>query len=267
MTHWCVQAAHLLPTQRNSFLGSEGEQADDLSTGSTPTGNVDGGLAFLVSCGEGLVIQANRLHAHNDKSRCVCLSFRCEPMMWQSSMLISLLVLSPEQVYVTIWVVIHDSIHSGPITLREPLVVLIGRHKDMLVKISQIRTGIEGEGVAGQGRRIGLVYMVCWGGVWNNITCFGSLAQVEGISRNHILSWFLLTSRGQQTYSAVVLLFVACLPRRLRRAFELQTCWEVVYIQTHPTPLQTGAIGPSSVAPATKCSGLGKRLPRCWSMR
>jgi len=59
-------------------------------------------------------------------------------MMWQSSMLVSLLVLSPEQIYVTIWVS-HDSMHSGPITLPEPLVVLIGRHKDMLVKISQTK--------------------------------------------------------------------------------------------------------------------------------
>jgi len=48
-------------------------------------------------------------------------------------MLISLLVLSPKQIYVTTWVK-HDSMHSGPITLLEPLVVLIGRHKDMLVK-------------------------------------------------------------------------------------------------------------------------------------
>ena len=57
-------------------------------------------------------------------------------MMWQSSMLISLLVLSLEQIYVPIWVK-HDISYSGPITLLEPLVVLIGRHKDMLVKISQ----------------------------------------------------------------------------------------------------------------------------------
>jgi len=48
--------------------------------------------------------------------------------------------------------------HSGPITLLEPLVVLIGRHKDMLVKISQTRMG-EGELLgARQGRRIGLVW-------------------------------------------------------------------------------------------------------------
>jgi len=50
----CVQAGHLLTTQRKNFLGSEGEQADDLSTGSTPTGNVEGSFAFIVSCGEGL---------------------------------------------------------------------------------------------------------------------------------------------------------------------------------------------------------------------
>ena len=64
---------------------------------------------------------------------CVCLSFRCHPMMWQSSMLISLLVLSREQIFVAIWVK-HDISYRGPITLLEPLVVLIGRHKDMLVK-------------------------------------------------------------------------------------------------------------------------------------
>jgi len=98
ISHWCVQAVHLLSTQRTNFLGSEGEQADDLSTGSTPTGNVEGSFAFLVSCGEGLFIQPNRLHAHMGKSMCVCLSFRCHPMMWQSSMLIFLLELSPEQI-------------------------------------------------------------------------------------------------------------------------------------------------------------------------
>ena len=61
-------------------------------------------------------------------------------MMWQSSMLISLIVLSLEQIIVPIWVN-HDSIHSGPITLLEPLVVLIGRHKDMLVNRSQNKKG------------------------------------------------------------------------------------------------------------------------------
>jgi len=49
-------------------------------------------------------------------------------------MLISLLVLSPNQIYVPIWVT-HDILYRGPITLLEPLVVLIGRHKDMLEKI------------------------------------------------------------------------------------------------------------------------------------
>jgi len=49
-------------------------------------------------------------------------------MMWQSSMLISLLVLSPEQIIVPISV-IHGSLYRGPITLLEQLVVLIGRHK------------------------------------------------------------------------------------------------------------------------------------------
>ena len=56
----------------------------------------------------------------------------CHPMMWQSSMLISLLVLSPEQIIVSIWVS-HDISCHRPITLLEPLVVLIRRHKDMLV--------------------------------------------------------------------------------------------------------------------------------------
>ena len=126
MSHWCVQAVHLLPTQRTSFLGSEGEQAGDLSTGSTPTGNVDGSFAFIVSCDEGLYIQPNRLHAHIGKSMCVCLSFRCHPMMWQSSMLISLLVLSHEQIIVR-WVK-HDILYRWPITLLEPLVVFIGCH-------------------------------------------------------------------------------------------------------------------------------------------
>jgi len=48
-------------------------------------------------------------------------------------MLISLLVLSHEQIYVPIWGK-HGSFYRGPITLLEQLVVLIGRHKDMLVK-------------------------------------------------------------------------------------------------------------------------------------
>ena len=52
--------------------------------------------------------------------------------MWQSSMLISLLVLSPEQIYIPIWVK-HGSMHSGPITTLEPLVMLIGWHKENLV--------------------------------------------------------------------------------------------------------------------------------------
>jgi len=108
-------------------------------------GNVEGSFAFLVSCDEGLEIEANRVHAHPGKSMCVCLSFRYEPMMWQSSMLISLLVLSPKQIYVPT-LVNHDSLHRGPMTLLEPLVVLIGRHKDMLVKSSDLkREGGEGE--------------------------------------------------------------------------------------------------------------------------
>jgi len=72
--------------------------------------------------------------------------------MWQSSMLISLLVLSHEQIYVPFWVS-HDIVYSGPITLLEPLVVLIGRHK------GYARENISnewGELVMGQGRRIGI---------------------------------------------------------------------------------------------------------------
>ena len=127
ISHWCVQEEHLILIQRTSFLESEGEQADDLSTGSTPKGNVDGSFAFIVSCGEGLFIPANRIHAHLGKSMCVCLSFRCHPMMWQSSMLISLKVLSHKQIIVPLWIT-HGSLYSGPITLLEPFVVLIGCH-------------------------------------------------------------------------------------------------------------------------------------------
>jgi len=65
-------------------------------------------------------------------------------------MLISLLVLSHEQIYVHIWVM-HDSIHSGPITLLEPLVVVIGRHKE---KRSQTRRGRGWEENCLPGRRI-----------------------------------------------------------------------------------------------------------------
>ena len=60
--------------------------------------------------------------------------------MWQSSMLISLLVLSQEQILVP-FMGTNGFLYRGPITLLEQLVVLIGRHKDMLVKISQTRTG------------------------------------------------------------------------------------------------------------------------------
>jgi hypothetical protein len=49
-------------------------------------------------------------------------------MMWQSSMLISLLVLSPKQIIVPIWVTQGFS-YRGPSTLLEPFVVLIARHK------------------------------------------------------------------------------------------------------------------------------------------
>jgi len=51
-------------------------------------------------------------------------------------MLISLLVLSHKQIYVPTCLN-HGSLYRGPITLLEPLVVLIGRHKDMLEKISK----------------------------------------------------------------------------------------------------------------------------------
>jgi len=82
---WCVQAGHLhtqrthertneRTNERTSFLGSEGEQADDLSTGSTPTGNVlQGVFAFLVSRGEGPVDCSKSIaRPHNGKSMCVC---------------------------------------------------------------------------------------------------------------------------------------------------------------------------------------------------
>jgi len=52
-------------------------------------------------------------------------------MMWQLSMLISLLVLSHEQIYVRTCVN-HNSIYREPITLLEPLVVLIGNHIDVV---------------------------------------------------------------------------------------------------------------------------------------
>ena len=47
--------------------------------------------------------------------------------MWQSSMLISLLVASLEQIIVAIWVK-HDILQGGPITRLEPLMVLIMWH-------------------------------------------------------------------------------------------------------------------------------------------
>jgi hypothetical protein len=79
-------------------------------------------------------------------------------------MLISLLVLSPEQIKVPIWV-IHGSLYRGPITLLEPLVVLIGRHGYARENISN--EGGEGEVSWGKaGKRIGLVW--CWGGVWGS---------------------------------------------------------------------------------------------------
>ena len=137
ITHWCVQAGHPLPTQRKSFLGSEGEQADDLSTGSTPTGNVEGSFAFIVSCGEGLVIQFNRIHAHKGKSMCVCLSFRCEPMMWQSSMIIKL----PETIsFIINCKITQIFIHSHEIAFLKPFMKAIFINNENWVG-SQVLTG------------------------------------------------------------------------------------------------------------------------------
>jgi len=48
-------------------------------------------------------------------------------MMWQSSMLISLPVLSLKQIIISI-LVKHGMFYLGPFTLLEPLVVLIGCH-------------------------------------------------------------------------------------------------------------------------------------------
>ena len=44
--------------------------------------------------------------------------------MWQSSMLIFLIVLAHKQIYVP-FLVKHDSMHSGPVAPLEPLVMLI----------------------------------------------------------------------------------------------------------------------------------------------
>jgi len=99
ITHWCVHAGHV-PTQRISFLGSVGEQADDLSTGSTPTGNVEGGFAFLISCGEGIFIEHYQHNTHIGKNMCVCLSFRCQTVCWEISMLIDRSAVSHEQAFV-----------------------------------------------------------------------------------------------------------------------------------------------------------------------
>jgi len=52
-------------------------------------------------------------------------------------MLISLLVLSLKQIIVAI-MGIHGIFYRWPITLLEPLVVLIGRHKTVLVKRSDL---------------------------------------------------------------------------------------------------------------------------------
>jgi hypothetical protein len=59
-------------------------------------------------------------------------------------MLISLLVLSPEQIFVPFWVK-YGSFYRGPITLLEPLVVLIGSHKDKREK-TQTRSKRNGRG-------------------------------------------------------------------------------------------------------------------------
>ena len=47
--------------------------------------------------------------------------------MWQSSMLIFLIVLAHKQIYVP-FLVKHDSMHSGPVAPLEPLVMLISRY-------------------------------------------------------------------------------------------------------------------------------------------
>jgi len=50
----------------------------------------------------------------------------------------------------------HGSFYRGPITPLEPLVVLVGRHKDMLVKRSTNENGGRKRGgLLGQGRRMG----------------------------------------------------------------------------------------------------------------
>ena len=68
ISHWYVHTKHPLTTQRTSFLGSEGEQAVDLSTGSTPTGNVEGSFVWQEHvCVSELSLRANDvavLHAH-----------------------------------------------------------------------------------------------------------------------------------------------------------------------------------------------------------
>ena len=51
--------------------------------------------------------------------------------MWQSSMLISLLVATLKQIYVPIWVN-HGSFYRGPITLLE---VTDGAQKSLILKI------------------------------------------------------------------------------------------------------------------------------------
>jgi len=56
-------------------------------------------------------------------------------------MLISLLVLAPEQIYIPIWVQ-YGYFYRGPIMFLEPLVVLIGRHEGLLVKRSNQLMGL-----------------------------------------------------------------------------------------------------------------------------
>ena len=76
--------------------------------------------------------------------------------MWQSSMLISLLVLSPEQIFVPMG---HVSIHNGPITRLEPSMVLIYRHTGSALKKSK-------NGRGGGASRIGDMLMVFFGVIW-----------------------------------------------------------------------------------------------------
>jgi len=58
-------------------------------------------------------------------------------MMWQSSMLISLLVLSHEQIIVAIWGfrVKNNTMYRGPITLLHQLVVRVSWHNQYPISV------------------------------------------------------------------------------------------------------------------------------------